>query len=306
MSMPADDVKRCANFKAGAHPPGRTCCASEAPRLPSSGRSHLVPMLGALRPIRPLAVLRRALLGRRRVAALASTGIGLLTCAAASTALAANVLPDATFGVFPGDPFSGETVQFVSYACDPDGRVAEQAWDLDGDGGFDDAFGPSASRVFPVGSAVVGLRVTGDAGGTASRWRTLEVGPRPQYPVPRQFRPPLLSPAPFVRLAGMFTARGVRVQVLSVRAPVCSRVTVRCRGRSCPWRRSNRVVGRKRVRFRALQRELAAGVVLEVFVRKQDRIGKYTRFSIRANKAPARRDLCLAFRARQGSPCPPS
>ena len=249
----------------------------------------------------------RAFLGRRWVTALTAAGLALLTGAAASTALAANQRPDAGFGVFPIEPFSGEPVRLVSYGCDPDGRLAAQAWDLDGDGGFDDASGPSASRAFPVGSAVVGLRVTDGAGASAVRWRTLEVGPRPAYPVPRSpFRPPLLNPPPVVRLAGSLTGTGVRVQLLSVRAPVCSRITVRCRGQGCPWRRSNRVMGRRTVRFRALQRQLTAGVVLEVFVRKQDRIGKYTRFRVRRGRSPARQDLCLRFEDARGSPCPPS
>ena len=251
-------------------------------------------------------VFNRAGLRRRRVAALTATGLAILTGAAASTALAANVRPYASFGVFPNDLFSGETVRLVSYGCDPDGRLAEQAWDLDGDGRFDDARGTSATRTFRVGSPVVGLRVTDQDGAAAVRWRTLEVGPRPpEYSLPQPFSPPLLNPPPIVRLAGRFTDTGVRVQVLSVRAPVCSRITVRCRGRSCPWRRSNRVMGRKTVRFPALQRELAAGVVVEVFVRKQDRIGKYTHFRIRRNRPPARRDLCLGFRDARPRPCPP-
>jgi hypothetical protein len=268
-------------------------------------RGRPLSMLGLPRRIPLVPVFRRACPGRRRVAALTATGLGLLTCATGSTALAANVRPDASFGVFPTEPVAGQTVRLVSYGCDPDGRLDEQAWDLDGDGRFDDAFGPSASRSFQVGSPVVGLQVTDEEGATAVRWRTLEVGPRPQYPVPRPFRPPLLSPPPVVTLAGRVTGSRIRVRLLAVRAPVCSRITVRCRGRGCPWRRSSKLMGRKRVRFPALQRELAAGVVLEVLVRKQDRIGRHTRFRMRANRPPARRDLCLGFRDRRGTPCRP-
>jgi hypothetical protein len=269
-------------------------------------RGRPLSMLGLPRRIPVVPVFCRACPGRRRVAALTATGLGLLTCATGSTAFAANVRPDASFGIFPNEPVAGQTVRLVSYGCDPDGRLDEQAWDLDGDGRFNDAFGGMASRAFSVGSPVVGLRVTDEEGATAVRWRTLEVGPRPQYPVPRRFRPPLLSPAPVVRLGGTFSEAGVRVRLLAVRAPVCSRITVRCRGRGCPRRRSSKVMGRRTVRFPALQRNLTAGVVLEVLVRKRDRIGRYTRFRIRRNRPPARRDLCLRFEDRQGSPCPES
>jgi hypothetical protein len=71
---------------------------------------------------------------------------GLAVGAAAATAGAPNDRPDATFVAFPDEPVAGQTVRFVSYGCDPNGRLIEQAWDLDGDGLFDDAFGASASR----------------------------------------------------------------------------------------------------------------------------------------------------------------
>ena len=47
------------------------------------------------------------------------------------------------------------------------------------------------------------------------------------------------------------------------------------------------------VRFRRFERRLPAGVTLEIFVRQAGKIGKYTRFLIRAGKPPARIDRCL-------------
>jgi hypothetical protein len=235
------------------------------------------------------------------------TAVAALAIAAAPAAAGApNERPDATFSALPAEPVAGQVVRFVSYGCDPDGRLREQAWDLDGDGLFDDAFGPSASRSFPTGSPRVGLRVTDDEGVVAVRRRTLDVAPgRPDYVLPRLSRTPLLSPFPIVRLVGSVTLFGTSIERLTVRsAPVCSRITVRCRGEGCPWRRTTRVMARRPVRFRALERTLAAGVVIEVLVRKRDRIGKYTRFRLREGRAPARRDLCLRFEDRRGTPCP--
>jgi hypothetical protein len=232
------------------------------------------------------------------------TVTSLAVACAASTAFGAR--PDATFATFPREPFAGQTVRFVSYGCDPDGGVLEQAWDLDGDGSFDDAFGPTASRAFEADSPSVGLQVRDDEGSIAVRRRTLVVAPvRSEYPIPRPTRPSLLSPFPIVRLAGSVTATGVRVRRLTVRsAPVCARITVRCRGRSCPLRRSTKIMARRPVRFRRLERFLAAGTVLEILVRKRDRIGKYTRFRIRQGRPPLRRDRCLRFEDSRGTRCP--
>lgn len=254
-----------------------------------------------------MSAVRRPWLGRRLVAASAAAGLVALSCATASPGLAANARPHASFGVFPDDPVAGQNVRFVSYGCDPDGRLAKQAWDLDGDGSFDDAFGSVASRAFQAGSRLIALRVTDDDGADAVGIRALTVTPGSAvYVLPRPFNP-LLSPFPVVRLVGRVMATGVRVRLLSVRAPICSRVTVRCRGRGCPRRRLTKLSGGRSVRFGALRgRNLAEGVILEVFVRKRDRIGKYTRFLIRAGRPPARRDRCLRFKGDRGTRCPES
>ncbi len=65
-----------------------------------------------------------------------------------------------------------ETVTFTSTSSDRDGSIAGQTWDLDNDGEFDDASGPTASRSFPKkGTYVVRLRVVDDrdANSIASR-----------------------------------------------------------------------------------------------------------------------------------------
>jgi hypothetical protein len=234
------------------------------------------------------------------VAALALLAVG------SAPASAANVRPDASFGVFPSDPVSGETVRFVSYACDPDGSLAELAWDLDNDGSWDDAVGRAAQRAFPTGSHWVSLRATDSSGAQSVKPRLVSVVPGSlEYVTPRLFTPPLLSPFPVVRLAGRLTEAGARIDLLTVRAPVCSRVTVRCRGTRCPVRRVTRLMGRKLLHIRRFEgRSLRAGTRLEILVTKRDRVGKYTRFRIRRERPPLRFDTCLRFRATTGSACP--
>ena len=105
--------------------------------------------------------------------------------------------------------------------------------------------------------------------------------------------PRLLSPFPIVRLAGIVTHVGTRIRLLEVRAPKGAQALVRCRGRGCPVKRAEKLIGRAPVRFAAFERLMPAQVVLEVLVRKGDRIGKYTRFKLRRNRRPQRTDGCL-------------
>jgi PKD repeat protein len=114
-----------------------------------------------------------------------------------------NEPPNAAFAALPGSPLVGEEVTFVSYSDDRDGRITEQAWDLNGDGIFDDAAGPLATRRFSVpGGKTVTLRVADDKGAASTLSLTVQVlalVPRhvvhpgllggwgcPSHPVPRR------------------------------------------------------------------------------------------------------------------------
>jgi PKD domain len=221
-----------------------------------------------------------------------------------AAAVAADQSPDASFSFSPQDPRAGQTVQFQSSSCDPDGRLVRQAWDLDGDGAYDDAEGPLASWTFAnSGANSVGLEVTAANGATDTARRTVMVDTI--YALPRPDSTRLMTPFPVVRLAGRLTRSGARVKVLSVlRAPKCARVSVRCRGRSCPVKRASAFAGRGSVRFRRFERRLKAGTVLTIRVTKDAFIGKFTQFTIRKGLAPRRRDRCLLPGATKGTPCP--
>jgi hypothetical protein len=221
-----------------------------------------------------------------------------------AAALAADQLPDAGFSFSPEDPRAGQQVRFVSSSCDPDGRLVREAWDLDGDGAFDDAFGRVATRAFSgAGGHIVGLEVTAANGATDRSRRTVFVDT--EYALPRPDSDRLMSPYPVVRLAGRLTPAGARVRLLSVsRAPKCAVVTVSCRGRSCPARRVTRFMGRRSLRIRRFERRLRAGTVLTVRISKGASIGKLTQFRIRSGKGPRRRDRCLRPGETRGSACP--
>ena len=223
-----------------------------------------------------------------------------LTVTAPPVPSTVNAPPVPSFVFLPETPLTDELVTFVSTSQDPDGRITGYEWDLDNDGQFDDATGPVASQRFAsAGARTIGLRVVDDHGATATAFSSVDVRPRPAPPAR------FISPFPVVRLAGIVSSGGVRVQILSVRAPRKARILVRCRGRGCPVR-TQRARGRSRggVRFRRLERSFRAGSRIEVLVTQSGRIGKYTRFQIRRRRPPARLDLCLGPRGSKPRSCP--
>jgi hypothetical protein len=212
----------------------------------------------------------------------------------------------------------GEEVTFVSYSDDHDGRIVEQAWDLDGDGVFSDATGPLVTRRFwAAGTRTVTLRVRDAQGAASTLSLTISVREQPPAGATGLSPPPLrqtlvgpeplprmLSPFPIVRLVGSVTEVGTQIRLLSVRAPMGARAIVRCVGRGCPVKRVRKVAGRNAVRFGALNQLMPAGVVLEVLVKRGDSIGKFTRFKLRQNRRPLRADGCLWPGTNRMAPCP--
>jgi hypothetical protein len=109
----------------------------------------------------------------------------------------------------------------------------------------------------------------------------------------------VIRPFPVVRMKGRLTARGADVQVLSVRAPRNAKISVRCRGRSCPagrWSRSERKS--RLTRMERYERNLRAGVKITVSVTRRGYVGKRTTFVIRRGMPPLRSDRCLSSKGR--------
>ncbi len=116
-----------------------------------------------------------------------------------------DALPSASFEWEPREPKAGQEVTFTSTSTDPDGPLAETAWDLDGDDQHDDAQGTAARTTFAAaGSHRVGLRVTDAHGNREFATRNLDVGaapppdpdpdPGPGPPAPVPSRVSVISP----------------------------------------------------------------------------------------------------------------
>jgi hypothetical protein len=114
-----------------------------------------------------------------------------------------------------------------------------------------------------------------------------------------------LSPFPVVAIAGRIRGRTTRVSGFVIRGPYRAKVSLRCRGRGCPFSRITGTIGkRKRLRLRRAQRTFRVGQVLEIRVTGRNRIGKFTRVTFRRGRAPRRVDSCLRPAARTPSRCP--
>jgi chitodextrinase len=236
-----------------------------------------------------------------------------------------NTPPSAAFTFSPISPIVGEQVLFEG-GGDPDGDPITRQWNF-GD------LSPVSSDAAPThayaaaGSYTVSLSVSDDRGGFASTSRDVTVSPpaatpppepppadsgtgtqdtgtpiAPPQPQPKPLTP--MRPFPVVRIAGVVLPHGALVRILSVRAPRGAHILVKCRGRSCPVSAVARSSVTSLVRIHRFERRLSVGVRLELFVRRGRRIGKYTRFAIRAGKPPARVDRCLMPGGNRPVRCP--
>jgi plastocyanin len=209
----------------------------------------------------------------------------------------ANQAPSASFAFYPSLPGPGQTVTFYSTATDPDSAIAVQRWDLDGNGSYGDAVGPTATRSFAApGTYTIGLQVADTAGGVSVALRNLSVEPSGAASLGGGLRP--IFPFPLIRLSGTIKRTGIRVRRLVVDAPTGSGTEIRCKGRKCPFHSRSygqrSAVASQRTYVRRLEGVfLRAGSKLQIFVTRPGAIGRYTRFWIRGSRPPVRLDRCL-------------
>jgi PKD repeat protein len=274
--------------------------------------------------------------GRYRVGVQVSDGHGATGTAQATITVLVDQAPSVSFANDPVQPAIDATVSFTATATDADGTVDHIDWDLDDDGDFDDAAGPFASWSFDVaGRHRIAVRATDDRGVATVAFRSIIVAgpvlptapvteplPAPTGPSPNGSAPaaaipnvlassstriPLLAPFPVVRISGTLYRGSMRISLLRVQAPPGATIRVRCHGGSCASKRSDVRVqaARTPLRVRSFERRpLRAGTVIEVLVTAPGQIGKYTRFTVRRQSAPARSDLCLPPGRTKPTACP--
>ena len=179
------------------------------------------------------------------------------------------------------------------------------AWDLNGDGAFDDAAGSTATTAYPAaGQYTISLRITTNSTDVATLVLNVGTPGAPGAGVGQRSLS-LLSPFPVVRIAGRVSRRGARIRRLTINAPPGTGIKVRCNGRGCPFKRVLHTISARMVAGRALPPTrllrvrrlegalLRPGVTLRLFVTRSGAVGKYTRFRILKGKPPSRTDMCL-------------
>jgi len=87
-----------------------------------------------------------------------------------------NQPPTASFGATTLNPTVGQQVTFSDNSTDEDGTITARAWDLDGDGAFDDGTGTTATWTYTSpGTVTARIRVTDDDGASSIGTRTVTV-----------------------------------------------------------------------------------------------------------------------------------
>ncbi len=150
----------------------------------------------------------------------------------------------------------------------------------------------------PPAPIATGEPVTAAASPASPAFDTTKPSTAPPAAAPRRRR---LSPFPTVRIKGVATETGARVDLLQVKYAKGASVRVVCRGSGCA-RRIVRRVGSGRVP--SMRGFFKTGTVIEVFVTRRGHLGKYTRFVIRRGpSAPRRTDSCATHGASRPTSC---
>ena len=193
--------------------------------------------------------------------------------------------PAASFVYSPTVPIVGQTISLTSLSTDADSAIARQAWDLDGDAEYDDGVGIIAAVATPPPGVQAG-RAQGDRQGglvyhDGPRHPGHQAAARAARAVPVR---PHVQPLHPHRCGD---------QVLRRPTPARLRCDSALPRQRCPYRRKSVTTKKGRAVPRGSSGASEWARSIEVFVTKDDAIGKYTRFRIRRGREPGRVDGCL-------------
>jgi PKD repeat protein len=224
---------------------------------------------------------------------------------APAPAAAAPSAPAASFKWTPVTPHTGEPVTLISTSTAASSPITSYAWSLAGNGVFGAGESSLVTSFSSPGAHTIQLRVTGANGLSSEVAQTIMVS---------ALAPNLMQPFPVIRIAGSYSASGVKITLLTVLAPVGATVRVTCHGGGCSTK-SQRLLAMPGIKSKAatvlitlrrFERSLRPGAALDVWVSNKGQIGKFTRFLIRHGKLPSRTDECLNPAGTTPIACPSS
>jgi PKD repeat protein len=217
--------------------------------------------------------------------------------AVASKTITVNAPPKASFTVRPGAPLQGQEITFLSTSTDADGPIAQQAWDLDNDGKYDDATGALAStKKLKKGTHQVRLRVTDSKGASAIATVPVKVGALP----------PTAPPDTTKTLGFAPRSWGIKVVALYVRVPKRTTVRLLCSGHGCPSGKFLKRSGKRGavLRFNRFRGNLRAGAKITVVSSRTGSIAEYFTYKVRSGyKEPVKLKRCKAPGAKKYRSC---
>jgi len=216
---------------------------------------------------------------------------GAATDTATRTVTIANRPPTAAISVAPSAPLTGDEITLDGRGSgDPDGSIVAGAWDLDGDGDFDDAAGPVATATFgTAGQHTVALRVVDDNGATAVASAIIDVG-QGAVAAAASSPPPAAPPKIGATLRYAFTrtvSTTMFTSLLVRNVPVGARITARCKGGGCAKKAFSTVAKSDTVSLKTLiRRKLKVGAAITVVVSKPGLITRTIVVTVRKGKDP--------------------
>jgi hypothetical protein len=215
----------------------------------------------------------------------------------ANAAIVVNARPKASFTIRPMKPREGDEITFISTSSDPDGPIAKQEWDLDGDNRYDDGTGPVAStKKLKKGTHPVRLRVTDSKGATNIITQQIKVGAKPYTS----------SPDVTKTLGYARRSWGIQVVALYVSVPARTTVKITCKGRGCPHGTFVKRSKKKstQLRFTRFHGFVKAGAKITVISSRNGSIAEYFTWTVRGDhKEPLKRKRCKAPGAKKYGPC---
>ena len=217
--------------------------------------------------------------------------------AVASKTIVVNAPPRASFTVRPSKPVEGQEITFLSTSSDAEGPIAQQVWDLDNDGKFDDGTGAVAStKKLKKGKHQVRLRVTDSKGATATYTLQVSVGAKPPGAPPDTTKTLGFAPRSW----------GIKVVALYVRVPKRTTVRLLCSGHGCPSGKFLKRSGKRGavLRFNGFRGNLRAGSRITVVSSRTGSIAEYFTYKVRSGfKEPTKQKRCKAPGAKKYRSC---